>query len=570
MKRLVLILLALIMMLPPVNASAESKVYAKSTVLPVYASANTGSKLLGRMGFGTSFTLAATSGVWARIKNSYGAIGYCKLSELTDKNPNTDMRNVYVASESAKIYSYPDSSAPASKTLYQNDSAVLLCVSQDNKWCRINKNGSIGYMKKSDLSLTKTEAAESQSVYVASLFLSAYASPDTSSRFLGRLPLGTSLTLLGAEGAWAHVRNASGTKGYCKIGDITAVNPAGSVQRKYALTDGVRAYANPDTGAKTVKTFSVNESADIVIQRDGWGAIRSGNGFIYVRLDQFGEDASAGAQLVYVTAYNLKAYAKASAGSKYLGSLPFGTSLTLISQSGDWAYVENAQGTRGYCSVSDISWTNPNGEEKAYYAQNSGVYIYQTPSLSAAKIKTCSLNERISVVAETADGKWLRVKLSNGYGYASGAEFASNETIKTEFVYITDYSAMAYARADESSKRLGALPFAVQLTYLSETGIWTMVKNSAGNVGYMLTEALSDVNPNSLNETLYAARDGIGKSRQAADSIPKRFGNRPCEDRRRQMASCKSVRRLWICKSGRFQNGSKRKGDAGLRCRFKA
>ena len=58
-----------------------------------------------------------------------------------------------------------------------------------------------------------------------------------------------------------------------------------------------------------------------------------------------------------VTDYKVKVYAKASASSKYLGTICRGTQVNVLKWSGGWAYIE-LNGNYGYCALSALTRTD--------------------------------------------------------------------------------------------------------------------------------------------------------------------------------------------------------------------
>ena len=126
--------------------------YVKSGYVHVYASNSSSSSKLATFGYGTEVSVKATQGDWAMLANG-SAVGFCKTSGLTSKNPNGSGSTVYTKWASAAFYAYPSSSAP--KTTASYTSSMKYYCTYDGAWCRVKLNGVYGYIKKSDLSTKK-------------------------------------------------------------------------------------------------------------------------------------------------------------------------------------------------------------------------------------------------------------------------------------------------------------------------------------------------------------------------------------------------------------------------------
>ena len=88
-----LLILCMVLALAPVTAQAATfTVYVVSNTVKVYSKISTSSSVLGTMSYGESMTCLATNSGWAAVKNSKGAIGFCKISALSNVNPNTSVR----------------------------------------------------------------------------------------------------------------------------------------------------------------------------------------------------------------------------------------------------------------------------------------------------------------------------------------------------------------------------------------------------------------------------------------------------------------------------------------------
>ena len=153
------------------------KAYVNVAETKVYADNSTSSKVLGTYAFGTEFKVEAVSGSWVRLVNGK-KVGFCRASDLTYKNPNTMSSSVYVQEDGVKAYAAPSTSSKVIGTMKMNTKMTCLAVYKDT-WCRVKYNGSIGFIKKSDLDSKKaeisTEKAAEGKVYEADWWTSGIA-----------------------------------------------------------------------------------------------------------------------------------------------------------------------------------------------------------------------------------------------------------------------------------------------------------------------------------------------------------------------------------------------------------
>ena len=143
--------------------AAARKVYVTANTLKVYKKAKTSSQLLGTMAYGEKLTRVATSGSWAKVKNSAGAVGFCKKSALSTKNPNTLKKTVYIKADNTKVYQRPNTSSKVLMKLKRNSKYTAVAKTGDGKWYRLKNGSHYGYVQVSQTSAAKLTAAKAAS-----------------------------------------------------------------------------------------------------------------------------------------------------------------------------------------------------------------------------------------------------------------------------------------------------------------------------------------------------------------------------------------------------------------------
>ena len=518
-------------------------VYISANTLNAYKSASTSSKVLGVMSYGESMTLLATSGDWAQIRNSANAVGYCKLSGLTATNPNNLDVRVYVSSASAKIYKKPSTSADVLTTVKLNDSFTAVAITADSAWARVKSGSSYGYIQASKLSASETEPEEPDepdiplvsTVYISANTLVAYSSPSTSSKNLGTMSYGESMTLLGVDGSWAKIQNSSGAVGYCKLDGLTIENPNSLNTTIYVTETGAKLYAKPTTSATVLGTLKQNAKYTAVAMTTDkvWLRLKNGSSYGYLLTDyasteEVDDPAPGVTGTVYISANTLVAYSSPSTSSKSLGTMSYGESMLLLGVDDGWAKIQNSSGAVGYCKYGGLTNVNPNNLNLTMYAQSNGVKLYAKPLTTATVRNTINQGDSVTVIAVTGDGAWARVNLGSGkYAYAQTKSISETKPdgddsgitdIKKKTVYISATTLAVYASPSTSSASLGTMSFGESLSCNGVNSTWARVMNSSGALGYCKLSGLSDTNPNTYNVTLYAQSSGVKVYSKASTS----------------------------------------------------
>ncbi len=175
-----------------------------------------------------------------------------------------------------------------------------------------------------------------------------------------------------------------------------------------------------------------------------------------------GSGATAG--VVSTVSSPLTVRATASVNSAASATLAKGSTVTLISKSGDWWYVEYSAGRYGYCHASYI--TQLASSRAGYIATASGALNIRTEG-SASSAVAAQLSKGTGLVILSENSGWSRV-LYNGtaIGYASSqylSAYAETRaaTYKAIALPVPDYkqydSRWASLRVGGSGKTLGKI-----------------------------------------------------------------------------------------------------------------
>ena len=261
-KRLTAFLLALCMCIVILPAAKPAKaasftVYVTATTLPVYKGVSTSSKVLGTMSFGENLTCIAYNSSWAAVQNNKGQIGFCKIADLSYVNPNTLNKTAYITANNVPIYRKPSTSAGVMMKLKLNSRYTAVGVTPDKNWVRLQNGKYYGYVQSQYISASPAvsgggigaPSGAGTTVYIVSNTLKAYASASTSSRSLGTMSYGESMTLLDSSGSWACIRNSSGAVGYCLLSGLSTKNPNSYNETVYINANNIPVYRKPLTSS---------------------------------------------------------------------------------------------------------------------------------------------------------------------------------------------------------------------------------------------------------------------------------------------------------------------------------
>ena len=513
--------------------AASQTVYVTANTLPVYKTYSTSSKVLGTMSYGESMTLLATNSSWAYVKNSAGATGYCKLSGIGTSNPNKYSEKIYINSSNVKVYKKPDTSSGVMMTLSKNASYTAVAKTPDNEWARLKNGSAYGYVQMKYISTSKvdddapsTPDLTTKTVYISANTLNAYKSASSSSKVLGVMSYGESMTLLATSGDWAQIRNSANAVGYCKLSGLTATNPNNLDVRVYVSSASAKVYKKPSTSADVLTTVKLNDSftAVAITADSAWARVKSGSSYGYIQASKLSASETEPEEpdepdiplvsTVYISANTLVAYSSPSTSSKNLGTMSYGERMTLLGVDGSWAKIQNSSGAVGYCKLDGLTIENPNSLNTTIYVTETGAKLYAKPTTSATVLGTLKQNAKYTAVAMTTDKVWLRLKNGSSYGYLL-TDYASTKEVDdpapgvTGTVYISANTLVAYSSPSTSSKSLGTMSYGESMLLLGVDDGWAKIQNSSGAVGYCKYGGLTNVNPNNLNLTMYAQSNGV-------------------------------------------------------------
>lgn len=242
----------------------------------------------------TVLTVAAVSGNTARVQLN-GKTGYCATGSLALID---DVKKPASVTANTRVYLSPSGKG---KSVAVKKGFQLNLVAVNGSKAMVEKNGNIGYMwakyvrLDSDAPAQETFTDADFEAVVKAGSVKVYEKPSAGSKYLGSMKKGTTVEVQSYSASWAYVRLGS-RYGYCA---------------KSALA----------------KKAAPTPTATPSITYEEFPAV--------------------------VSAKTLKVYASASTGSKLLGTLKSGRSVTVHAYDKTWARI-SLNGNYGYCLKSGL------------------------------------------------------------------------------------------------------------------------------------------------------------------------------------------------------------------------
>ncbi len=346
----------------------------------------------------------------------------------------------------------------------------------------IEYNGYFGFALVKDMTVASQQTSTAKSISglgtVTVASLKVYQSPSASSKLLGALKRGTTITVKATNGTWAQLQNGT-VIGYALMSGLSiqegvSATPAptqqapdnkwtGEVKGYEAVvtSTSMKVYYSPSKSAGVYGTIDAGKFV-VILNGDGTWAHIYLNGYTgYALLTDmrltgryFGNETAAtpvpdskwnGAVTGYaaiVTADSMNVYAAGSASAHKYGTLAKNTIVTVLDFNSEWAHIYYS-GHAGYAQVSNMRLTGDyvgataspspspspsptpaavtpiwNGSTDGYEAivTSSYMYVYPSSAINAQAYGRLAKGQLVTVLEN--DGTWAHIYLNGYAGYA--------------------------------------------------------------------------------------------------------------------------------------------------------
>ena len=215
----------------------------------------------------------------------------------------------------------------------------------------------------------------------------------------------------------------------------------------------------------------------------------------------------ANATLKYVYAYSTKVYDMPTKESDVREIVPFAKEIIVLEEKLGWAKVLTINDRVGFCNAKQLVNTNPNNLHTPVYSQQKDVPVYLRPSVDAPLIDYLMRNQKVELISMTPMGDWMRLKKGKYYGYVQRQRMDYERYKKGTRAWIGCESAKVYYDPELDSV-LGTLYFGQKLWLVDKTGTRAKIRSPRGLIGYCDLEAITDKDPNGLDQIVYTQVSG--------------------------------------------------------------
>ncbi|WP_171005487.1 SH3 domain-containing protein [Bacillus sp. E(2018)] len=299
-----------------------------------------------------------------------------------------------------------------------------------------------------------TALAASKTATVNATSLNVRTEPSSSSKQIGSLKKGSKVTVFQIKKGWANISFNGGkawvSSAYIKVNNSTSSSTPTQKETKTTKLAKVTATSlNVREGAgtqyKVVGSIKNGSIVSIVKEEGNWSSVTYGSMKGWVSsaylLNQSGTSPTnskpSATQPVNsgkwgrVTATFLNFRSSGNLSSPIIGSLKYGTSVQVMSESGSWLYIQTSDGKKGWVSSQYITIqtggtpivTNPKPATKPPVAPPSsiakkvvvmsdGVNIRQGPSTAYLIVGHANQGDEFAFLQSKND--WVQIKLPNG------------------------------------------------------------------------------------------------------------------------------------------------------------
>lgn len=333
------------------DASAStSTVWVATKKCVVYKQKDTSSKQLGTLYFGDSLICEDYSSKktgWARVMNSRGRVGYCKMSLLTDDNPST-LEITLRATKTTRVYSAPTAGKIKRGSVKKGTEITAVGVTPDLKWWRaLGKKSNVYYfIPVSSFTGTDYSYFTGKSADIV----------NSKNKVIGTLSYCEGVSVLDETKGVKLVYFDTNKLGYVASDDFEELEPQGMEKTAYAAADSVWLYNEAvfkkGTGHITVKK---NTAITLLNGSDelGYYRVRYKKKNYYVLANSVFPEKSDLYALYAPGA--VKLYKTRSFTSKNLaGELKSGEKVAVRAVYNNKVKVENESGLSGWCALSSL------------------------------------------------------------------------------------------------------------------------------------------------------------------------------------------------------------------------
>lgn len=291
----------------------------------------------------------------------------------------------------------------------------------------------------------KPTSAATKTATVNATSLNVRTEPSSSSKQIGSLKKGSIVTVYKIEKGWANIsfqdRKAWVSSSYIKENHSTGSHIPSQKEAKTAKVTATSLNVRSGAGTqyKTVGSLKNGAVVSVIKEEGNWSNITYGSikGWVssaYL-LNQTGKPSAnkpvKSGKWGTVTATYLNFRSSGNLTSPIIGSIKYGTSVQILSESGSWLFIQTSDGKKGWVSRQYITIqtggspivTNPKPATKPPVAPPSsvskkvvvlsdGVNIRQGPSTAYLIVGNADQGDEFAYLQSKND--WVQIKMPSG------------------------------------------------------------------------------------------------------------------------------------------------------------
>ena len=376
--------------------------------------------------------------------------------------------------------------------------------SSDGSWCRVTAGGIDGYVLASSLDFSAvgieltpvptTSGEQTAIVNSTASTLNLRQGAGTEYPVLAEIPKGTSIIVTAYGETWCAVRWGSLT-GYVMTQYLRFDVPSGTPTPGATPTPS----ATPTPGATPEPTASPEPSeapTPVPAASEPPAKVE--------------DDVSAGSYVAWVSADNALLRQTMAADAAVLATIPRGTQVTVLAQSGNWCYAAVGQMT-GYFTADALSCEQPDAPlgQKYVSTKSDSLAMRQSPNAGASIVQWLPRGALVTFISQENGWSYIRYGGKEGYcasqylsDSAPGAVVISDTPIlDVTLEKVTGWTASIrqaetlYQWCSADAPETAKVEADLVLTVLEKGEIWCRVRTEEGEEGYCLTSRLTLIAP---------------------------------------------------------------------------
>lgn len=219
---------------------------------------------------------------------------------------------------------------------------------------------------------------------------------------------------------------------------------------------------------------------------------------------------SAGSYVAWVSADNAPLRQAMAADAAVLATIPRGTQVTVLAQSGNWCYASVGQMT-GYFTADALSCEQPDAPlgQKYVSTKSDSLAMRQSPNTGASIVQWLPRGALVTFISQENGWSYIRYGGKEGYcasqylsDSAPGAVVISDTPIlDVTLEKVTGWTASIrqaetlYQWCSADAPETAKVEADLVLTVLEKGEIWCRVRTEEGEEGYCLTSRLTLIAP---------------------------------------------------------------------------